>query len=238
MKRRRSKQQAFTIVELIIVIAVIGILAAILIPAFTNMIARANAKSALSDARNTLTAFLTENLSVVDGEIATSIVIFVKKAKMYYVFGYSTTGPESGKLMQSAGNPFHYEDLAELINDYNCTDFTEEQIAEMTPQQLAEYAFFLRTTPSATGSGVKGGGIKGASMEDINDTYVNLSDKVKNLPETTEVFDGFLIGMIVDAGVYNPGGDGTNPGDIPGGGTPGGGIHPAAVMSPAMTPVA
>ena len=107
---KTNKQKAFTIVELIIVIAVIGILAAILIPAFTNIIAKANAKSALSDARNTLTSFLTENLEIVDGVIAKSIVIFVKKAKMYYVFGYQNNGPDAGKLMQSAGNPFNYED--------------------------------------------------------------------------------------------------------------------------------
>ncbi|NLB61285.1 MAG: type II secretion system protein, partial [Clostridiales bacterium] len=215
MKLRHSKKKAFTIVELIIVIAVIGILAAILIPAFTNMIARANAKSALSDARNTLTAFLAENLEVVDGQIAKSITIFVKKAKMYYVFGYSNTGPEMGKLMQSIGNPFHYEELAELINDYNCTSFTEEQIAAMEAEDLAEYVFFLRTTPSGSGSGLKG--TKGATMEEINAEYVNLSDRMADgLPDTTEVFDGFLIGMVVDAGIINPG-DGTHPGGIPGG---------------------
>ncbi len=71
--KKTNKQKAFTIVELIIVIAVIGILAAILIPAFTNIIAKANAKSALSDARNTLTSFLTENLEIVDGVIARAL---------------------------------------------------------------------------------------------------------------------------------------------------------------------
>ena len=62
MKAKQHKK-AFTIVELVIVIAVIGILAAILIPAFSNIIARANAKAALSDARSTLTSFLAENLN-------------------------------------------------------------------------------------------------------------------------------------------------------------------------------
>ena len=65
------------------------------------MIARANAKAALADARSTLTSYLSENLSIIDGEIAASIVIFVYKAKAYYVFGYSNTGPDMGKLMQS-----------------------------------------------------------------------------------------------------------------------------------------
>ena len=39
MSKANAKKRAFTIVELIIVIAVIGILAAILIPAFSNIIA-------------------------------------------------------------------------------------------------------------------------------------------------------------------------------------------------------
>ena len=42
----KKTNKGFTIVELIIVIAVIGILAAILIPAFSNIIEKANAKSA------------------------------------------------------------------------------------------------------------------------------------------------------------------------------------------------
>lgn len=203
--KKTNKQKAFTIVELIIVIAVIGILAAILIPAFTNIIAKANAKSALSDARNTLTSFLTENLEIVDGVIAKSIVIFVKKAKMYYVFGYQNNGPDAGKLMQSAGNPFNYEDLAELIDDYNCPDYdiigTEEE---------TNYAFFLwpHDQPSGSGSGIKSGG-----MEEINQSFINLTERIKGAPETAQVFDGFLIGMIVDAGVHNPGGGGTTPGD-------------------------
>ncbi|NLB61450.1 MAG: prepilin-type N-terminal cleavage/methylation domain-containing protein [Clostridiales bacterium] len=142
--KKHTYKKAFTIVELIIVIAVIGVLAAILIPAFTNMIAKANAKAALSDARSTLTSYLAENMSVVDGQIASSIVIFINKAKMYYVFGYSNTGEDMGKLMQSAGNPFKYDDLAQLIEDYNCGN----EAYVLLPEGAATKAFFLRTTPS------------------------------------------------------------------------------------------
>ncbi|NLB61364.1 MAG: type II secretion system protein, partial [Clostridiales bacterium] len=187
--KKHTYKKAFTIVELIIVIAVIGVLAAILIPAFTNIIAKANSKSALSDARNTLTAFLAENLEVVDGSIATSIVIFINKAKMYYVYGYSNSGPDMGKLMQSGGNPFDYDDLEQLINDYNLqneADATIEEIAETK-------AFFLRTTPSCT---VKGGT---KDMEAINSTYINLTDRMGDgLPDTSQVFDGYLVGMVVE----------------------------------------
>lgn len=52
---KRSNKKGFTIVELVIVIAVIAILASILIPTFSNVVANANAKKALLQARNELT---------------------------------------------------------------------------------------------------------------------------------------------------------------------------------------
>lgn len=222
-EQKELKKRAFTIVELIIVIAVIGVLAAILIPAFTNMIVRANAKSALADARNSLTAFLAENLAIVDGELASSIVIFVEKANQFYVFGYATTGDDAGKLMQSAGNPFKYKDLAELIEERNCP---ENEIG--TPTET-NYAFHLRTTPSGTGTKMK-------SMEEVNSTYVNLSDNLGDvLPKTTEVFDGLLVGTILDSTAL-PTNGGTNPGGaIGGGGTPGGGTQVSINFDPNTT---
>ena len=92
-----------------------------------------------------------------------------------------------------------------MIDDYNCPDYdiigTEEE---------TNYAFFLwpHDQPSGSGSGIKSGG-----MEEINQSFINLTERIKGAPETAQVFDGFLIGMIVDAGVHNPGGGGTTPGD-------------------------
>lgn len=56
MKNNRKK--GFTIVELVIVIAVIAILAAVLIPTFSNVIDKAKDSAALSDAKNAMTADL------------------------------------------------------------------------------------------------------------------------------------------------------------------------------------
>lgn len=58
---KNMKKRGFTIVELVIVIAVIAILAAVLIPTFSNVIEKANESNALQAARNAWTCYQAEN---------------------------------------------------------------------------------------------------------------------------------------------------------------------------------
>ena len=51
---RKNNKKGFTIVELVIVIAVIAILAGVLIPTFASIISKANASKALQEAQNAI----------------------------------------------------------------------------------------------------------------------------------------------------------------------------------------
>lgn len=63
---KKNNKKGFTIVELVIVIAVIAILAAVLIPTFSGVVAKANESKALQEVKNAYTATLAEDLSTSD----------------------------------------------------------------------------------------------------------------------------------------------------------------------------
>lgn len=84
MKKLLNKK-GFTIVELVIVIAVIAILAAVLIPTFSNVIESANKSADLSEAQNSLKAYSAYTSSK-GQSLADGTVFKVKKSNRTYVF--------------------------------------------------------------------------------------------------------------------------------------------------------
>lgn len=100
-----SRKKGFTMVELVIVIAVIAILAAILIPTFTNLIRKANEASALANARNAANLLLANLLK--GGENAADLVIFSKKDEGIHVYGYDAS---EGRVVRYHANPVASEE--------------------------------------------------------------------------------------------------------------------------------
>lgn len=100
-------KKGFALIELITAIAVIGVLAAILVMVIPNAIEKANAKSALSDAKNTLT-----QCTAAASDSLPNCVIIVKKGSSYYVFSYTA---EKGRLIECKRNPFKASSADELI---------------------------------------------------------------------------------------------------------------------------
>ncbi len=79
---KKTNKKGFTLVELVIVIAVIAILAAVLIPVFANLISKANDSAAMQNAKNEFEAYL------VSGEVAEHLTgeedFYIKSGDNWY----------------------------------------------------------------------------------------------------------------------------------------------------------
>ncbi len=96
---KKTRKHGFTVVELVIVIAVIAILAAVLIPTYANLVKKANEATALAEAKNAITEMLANMLSADD---ASDIVVVSKKGSSAYIYGYSAG---EGRIVEYKENP-------------------------------------------------------------------------------------------------------------------------------------
>ena len=87
-----TKQKGFTIVELVIVIAVIGILAAVLIPVLNSLINKADESKARQEVMGVVKEYLTEQTNT---KLDNIVILYLEESslsednfKVEYIYGY------------------------------------------------------------------------------------------------------------------------------------------------------
>ena len=84
MQTKKAKR-GFTITELVIVIAVIAILAAVLIPTFSNVIKRANESAAMQEAKSEYDNFRPETILTDEANVGDDYLFVYKNGEDYFV---------------------------------------------------------------------------------------------------------------------------------------------------------
>ena len=132
-----KKKNAFTITELVIVIAVIAILAAVLIPTFSNVIEKANESAALQEARNAMT-----NYTLRDDYKGESLECLVMKSGSFYFF---YTAGELEKVTVTESNEFTY---TTSTGDVTYT-ITAIQVGDPAVALVIDGVDFFKASPKA-----------------------------------------------------------------------------------------
>ena len=132
---RKSSKKGFTIVELVIVIAVIAILAAVLIPTFTGIVRKARESNDLQLVRNLNTALATDK--VLNGEHTTMQDAINAAYEGGYVLAKLDAAAKGNEILwDSANDLFCYFDSD--TNEYVYAPEAEKTVAEPKAYQYWE----------------------------------------------------------------------------------------------------
>ena len=97
---RKNNRKGFTIVELVIVIAVIGILAGVMIPTISGIVTKAEKSAADSEARNAYNTYIIEDSSAVDADM------IIKVEDRYYAL-------ENGEFVKDNGEIKDFDEYSD-----------------------------------------------------------------------------------------------------------------------------
>ena len=125
---KKNNKKGFTIVELVIVIAVIAILAAVLIPTFSGVVEKANQNAAMQAARNKYELYLADHAAEVGKDMDLDIVF--EKGGKTYVFKV-TDGQFNAEVKDTE---YTVESKADLSKVY-----TAVKSGEVTASNYASY---------------------------------------------------------------------------------------------------
>ena len=138
MKKFNNKK-GFTIVELVIVIAVIGILAAVLIPTFSGVVESANESNALSESSNSLKVILAERAE--NGEVlGDAMFLYVKDSKVVYTIEYKNNQLGTVKKSTNGKYTISADTLAYAKAEETIVDvlFTNSENKTITKQVITD----------------------------------------------------------------------------------------------------
>ena len=99
---KNTKKRGFTIVELVIVVAVIAILASVLVPTFSNVVKKAKESAAMQNARSAWTAYLADEAFNGKDLPADNGCIYVENGDAKYGFEI-VKGTFTGKVCEKPG---------------------------------------------------------------------------------------------------------------------------------------
>lgn len=151
MKKKLKK--GFTLVELVIVIAVIAILSAVLIPTFGNVIQNANDSAAFSTASNALTKYTT---SMAEAQQPTNlpngyILVYDKDQTFDHTYNiWATNGPVPKYVFRFDGGAIKQKDANDKSYDFT-TVCTTDKVVDLTKSYIAVNGKYkVDTTANAT----------------------------------------------------------------------------------------
>ena len=96
----KNKRRGFTVVELVVIIAVVAILAAVLIPTYVHLVKKSNEANAQVEAKNLISEMLTD--IILGDKDSADLLVFSKKGDDVYLHGYSA---EQQRFLSYRNNP-------------------------------------------------------------------------------------------------------------------------------------
>lgn len=98
--KRHNQKRGFTVVELVVIIAVVAILAAVLIPTYVHLVKKSHEADAQIEDKNLISEMLTEIL--LGDKDSADLLVFSKKGDGVYLLGYCA---EQQKFLTYRNNP-------------------------------------------------------------------------------------------------------------------------------------